>query len=66
MSYTVKMQDKTFRAKRMDKNDKIKYIGCHLSSAGGYEATGKRALEIGANTFAFFYEEPERRGIEAR
>lgn len=34
------------------------YIGCHLSSAGGYLAMGKEATELGANTFAFFTRNP--------
>ena len=34
------------------------YIGCHLSSAGGFEEMGKRALEIEADTFAFFTRNP--------
>lgn len=39
-------------------------IGCHLSLSGGYEAMGKDALEIGANTFQFFTRNP--RGGAAR
>ncbi len=31
------------------------YIGNHLSSSKGFEAMGKAALKLGANTFAFFY-----------
>ena len=34
------------------------YLGCHLSTSGGYLAMGKTALEIGANTFAFFTRNP--------
>lgn len=34
------------------------YIGCHLSYSKGYEAMGKQALEIDANTFAFFTRNP--------
>lgn len=34
------------------------YIGCHLSYSKGYEAMGKQALEINANTFAFFTRNP--------
>ncbi|MCM1133860.1 MAG: deoxyribonuclease IV [Ruminococcus flavefaciens] len=34
------------------------YIGCHLSYSKGYEAMGRQALEIGANTFAFFTRNP--------
>lgn len=33
-------------------------IGCHLSSVRGYEAMGKEALSIGANTFQFFTRNP--------
>ena len=33
-------------------------IGCHLSSSKGFEAMGRQALEIGANTFAFFTRNP--------
>lgn len=34
------------------------HIGCHLSIANGYEAMGKEALSIGANTFQFFTRNP--------
>lgn len=34
------------------------HIGCHLSISKGYEAMGKDALEIGANTFQFFTRNP--------
>lgn len=34
-------------------------IGCHLSVAQGYEAMGKTALEINANTFQFFTRNPQ-------
>ena len=34
------------------------YIGCHLSSAGGFEEMGRNAIEIGADTFAFFTRNP--------
>ena len=34
------------------------YIGCHLSSSKGFEAMGKTAVEIGANTFQFFTRNP--------
>lgn len=40
------------------------YIGCHLSSAEGFEAMGKNALSIKANTFAFFTRNP--RGGKAK
>ncbi len=33
-------------------------IGNHLSSAKGYEAMGKQAVKLGANTFAFFTRNP--------
>ncbi|TFD93103.1 deoxyribonuclease IV [Dysgonomonas capnocytophagoides] len=33
-------------------------IGCHLSLSKGYEAMGKDALKIGANTFQFFTRNP--------
>lgn len=39
-------------------------IGCHLSSAKGYEQMGKDALSIDANTFQFFSRNP--RGGKAR
>ncbi len=34
------------------------YIGCHLASSKGYKAMGLQAVEIGANTFAFFTRNP--------
>lgn len=40
------------------------YIGNHLSSAKGYEAMGKQAVKLGANTFAFFTRNP--RGGKAK
>ena len=40
------------------------YIGCHLSSSGGYLAMGKKAVELGGNTFAFFTRNP--RGGKAK
>lgn len=39
-------------------------IGCHLSISNGFEAIGKQALQIGANTFQFFTRNP--RGGAAR
>lgn len=39
-------------------------IGCHLSSSKGYEAMGKTALSINANTFQFFTRNP--RGGKAK
>lgn len=40
------------------------YIGCHLSASKGWEAMGKTALEINANTFQFFTRNP--RGSQAK
>lgn len=40
------------------------YLGCHLSSSGGFAAMGKTALAIGANTFQFFTRNP--RGGQAK
>lgn len=40
------------------------YIGNHLSSTGGFVEMGKHALELGANTFAFFTRNP--RGGKAK
>lgn len=40
------------------------YFGCHLSTSGGYAATVKTAMSIGANTFAFFTRNP--RGSKAK
>lgn len=34
------------------------YFGCHLSSSGGYLAMVNTAVEIGADTFAFFTRNP--------
>ncbi len=42
----------------------MRYLGCHLSATGGYMGMVKTALEIGANTFAFFTRNP--RGSNAR
>ena len=39
------------------------YLGCHLSSSGGYVAMVETALSIDANTFAFFTRNP--RGSKA-
>ncbi|MGD9678313.1 MAG: deoxyribonuclease IV [Vulcanibacillus sp.] len=39
-------------------------IGCHLSTSKGYEAMGKDAVKIGANTFQFFTRNP--RGSKAK
>ncbi len=40
------------------------YFGCHLSASKGYAAMVKTALEIGADTFAFFTRNP--RGSQAK
>jgi deoxyribonuclease-4 len=40
------------------------YIGAHISSSKGFEAMGKQALALGANTFAFFTRNP--RGGKAK
>ena len=40
------------------------YIGCHLSSSGGFLAMGETALSIGATTFQFFTRNP--RGSKAK
>ena len=42
----------------------MRYIGCHLSTTGGYRATVDTAVSIGANTFAFFTRNP--RGSKAK
>lgn len=34
------------------------YIGSHISASKGFEAMGKQALKLGANTFAFFTRNP--------
>lgn len=40
------------------------YLGCHLTTTGGYAATVKTALSLGADTFAFFTRNP--RGSRAK
>ena len=40
------------------------YIGNHVSSSNGFEAMGKKATELGGNTFAFFTRNP--RGGKAK
>lgn len=40
------------------------HIGCHLSSSKGFEAMGRAALSIGADTFQFFTRNP--RGSKAK
>ena len=41
-----------------------RFLGCHLSTTGGYVSTVKTAASIGANTFAFFTRNP--RGSKAK
>ncbi len=40
------------------------YIGSHISASKGYEAMGRQALKLGADTFAFFTRNP--RGGKAK
>lgn len=40
------------------------YLGCHLSSAGGFAAMGRQALRLQADTFQFFTRNP--RGSRAK
>lgn len=40
------------------------HIGCHLSNSKGYLAMGREALELDADTFAFFTRNP--RGGKAK
>lgn len=40
------------------------YIGCHLSTSGGFAGMGRDALSIGANVFQFFTRNP--RGGQAK
>ena len=40
------------------------YLGCHLSATAGYAAMVRTAMDIGANTFAFFTRNP--RGSKAK
>ena len=42
----------------------MRYLGCHLSASAGYMAMIKTALDIDANTFAFFTRNP--RGSKAK
>ena len=34
------------------------YVGCHLSSSGGFLKMGETALKLNANTFQFFLRNP--------
>ena len=42
----------------MQKTNHTLHIGCHLSSAGGYLAMGKAAVNLDADIFAFFTRNP--------
>ncbi len=42
----------------MQKTNHTLHIGCHLSSAGGYLAMGKVAVNLDADVFAFFTRNP--------
>lgn len=42
----------------MQKTNHTLHIGCHLSSAGGYLAMGKTAVNLDADVFAFFTRNP--------
>ena len=42
----------------MQKTNYTLHIGCHLSSAGGYLAMGKAAVNLDADVFAFFTRNP--------
>ena len=42
----------------------MRFLGCHLSTTGGYVSTVRTAASIGANTFAFFTRNP--RGSKAK
>ncbi|MDD7718551.1 MAG: deoxyribonuclease IV [Eubacteriaceae bacterium] len=46
-------------------NEKQIYIGCHLSTTGGFAGMGKDAIKIGANTFAFFTRNPRGGGAKS-
>jgi len=45
------------------KGNTMFYIGCHLSVSQGYEAMGRTALSLGANTFQYFTRNPRGRGF---
>lgn len=40
------------------KGVKMFYVGCHLSSSGGFYKMGETALKLNANTFQFFLRNP--------
>lgn len=43
----------------------MRYIGSHISSAGGYAAMAHQAVALGANTFAFFTRNPRGGSVKA-
>lgn len=43
---------------KINREVKMLYLGCHLSSSAGFYNMGKQALSIGANTFQFFLRNP--------
>ena len=43
----------------------MRFVGSHISSAGGYAAMGHQALKLGANTFAFFTRNPRGGSVKA-
>lgn len=45
-------------------SESVLKIGCHLSISKGFEAAGKEALKMNANTFQFFTRNP--RGGKAK
>lgn len=50
--------------KKTDSEVAMLHIGCHLSSSRGFLAMGRQALELGADTFQFFTQNP--RGSRAK
>jgi deoxyribonuclease-4 len=53
-------RNKEFETEKNGKQEEknMIYAGCHISSSKGYEAMGKTALKLGADTFAFFTRNP--------
>lgn len=43
----------------------MRYVGSHISSAGGYAAMGLQAEKLGANTFAYFTRNPRGGAVKA-
>jgi deoxyribonuclease-4 len=57
--YTGICQVKGIRSMDNDKAEEKKlHIGCHLSSSAGYLAMGRKAVQLGADTFQFFTRNP--------